>query len=72
MGVWVDFILFDFVMVGCGSKCRVYDLFGGVSWVDMLVTGLYGVWVNGTWVIDECGLVVDCGRLGKLMCEFGC
>ena len=70
-GMWADLILFDPATVGRGPKRRVFDLPAGASRIDTPATGLHGVWVNGTRVVDENGPLADCGRPGKLLREFG-
>ena len=69
--MWADLILFDPAAVGRGPKRRVFDLPAGASRIDTPATGLHGVWVNGTRVVDENGPLADCGRPGKLLREFG-
>ena len=70
-GAWADLVLFDPATVGRGPKRRVFDLPAGASRIDTPATGLHGVWVNGTRVVDENGPRADCGRPGKLLREFG-
>jgi N-acyl-D-aspartate/D-glutamate deacylase len=70
VGACADLILFDPASVGRGPKRRVFDLPAGASRIDTPAVGLYGVWVNGTHVVDEDGPIRDAGRPGKLMREF--
>jgi N-acyl-D-aspartate/D-glutamate deacylase len=70
-GAWADLILFDPASVGRGPKRRVFDLPAGASRIDTPATGLHGVWVNGTRVVNESGPLAGCGRPGKLLREFG-
>ena len=69
-GAWADLILFDPATVGRGPKRRVFDLPAGASRIDTPATGLHGVWVNGTRVVDANGPLADCGRPGRLLREF--
>jgi N-acyl-D-amino-acid deacylase len=69
-GAWADLILFDPRTVGRGEKRRVFDLPAGASRMDTPAKGLYGVWVNGVRVVDENGLIGDCGRPGHLLRDF--
>lgn len=69
-GAWADLLLFDPGTVGRGEKHRVWDLPGGASRIDTDAVGLHGVWVNGTRVVDEKGVIDGCGRPGKLLRKF--
>ena len=70
-GQQADLMLFDLATVGRGPRRRVTDLPGGNSRVDTPAVGLHGVWVNGTRVVDQHGLIADCGTPGRLLRKFG-
>jgi len=69
-GMWADLMLFDAATVGRGAKRRVHDLPTGASRLDTPAVGLHGVWVNGVRIVNERGLVPDCGRPGHLLRDF--
>ena len=69
-GAWADLMLFDPKTVARGQKRRVNDLPTGASRLDTSAVGLHGVWVNGIRVVDEHGLVRDCGRPGQVLRDF--
>ena len=69
-GHQADLMLFDPETVGRGPRRRVTDLPGGNSRVDTPAVGLHGVWVNGTRVVDQNGLITNCGTPGHLLREF--
>lgn len=55
-GMWADMMLFDPATIGRGPKKRVRDLPGGAARLTVSATGLHGVWVNGTRLVDGDGL----------------
>ncbi len=61
-GAWADLLLFDPATVGRGSKTRVNDLPGGGARLLTPPVGVYGVWVNGTRVVDTRGCQVVIGQ----------
>ncbi len=69
-GAHADLMMFDPDTVGRGEKTRVSDLPAGACRVDIPPTGVLGVWVNGTRVVDESGPVAGCGKPGKLVRSF--
>jgi N-acyl-D-aspartate/D-glutamate deacylase len=69
-GAWGDLMLFDPRTVARGDKRRVHDLPTGAARLDTPAIGLRGVWVNGVRVVDERGLLRDCGRPGRLLRHF--
>jgi N-acyl-D-amino-acid deacylase len=69
-GYFADLMMFDRHNVGRGKKERVFDLPAGASRLVRDSTGLNGVWVNGTRVVDESGVMRSSARPGKLLREF--
>jgi len=73
-GFAADLVLFDPTRVGRGARQRVYDLPAGAGRLTTPAIGLHGVWVNGTRILDERGLVasVRAGgtRPGRLLRDF--
>ena len=69
-GAWADLLLFDPATVGRGEKRRVNDLPTGAFRLDTPAMGLHGVWVNGVRTADAFGVIVDCGRPGRVLKEF--
>ena len=69
-GAWADLMLFDPSTVARGPKRRVNDLPTGAARLDTPAVGLHGVWVNGVRAVDPQGVVVDCGRPGRVLREF--
>jgi N-acyl-D-aspartate/D-glutamate deacylase len=69
-GAHADMLMFDPDKVGRGDKRHVSDLPAGASRVDIPPSGVLGVWVNGTRVVDEQGPASDCGKPGNLIRRF--
>ncbi len=69
-GCAADLILFDPATVGRGEKRRVHDLPTGSARLTTPPRGLHGVWVNGTRIADERGLIRSDERPGKVLREF--
>lgn len=69
-GAHADIVMFDVETVGRGDKRHVSDLPAGASRVDIPPTGVKGVWVNGERVVNESGVLADCGKPGTLIRDF--
>jgi N-acyl-D-aspartate/D-glutamate deacylase len=65
-----DLLLFDPHRVGRGPKRRVHDLPGGAARLHTDALGVHGVWVNGSQVADEDGLIEGSKLSGQLMRRF--
>lgn len=65
-----DLLLFDPTRVGRGPKRRVFDLPGGASRLHTDALGVHGVWVNGTQLVNEGGLIESAPLAGCLMRSF--
>jgi len=65
-----DLLLFDPHRVGRGAKRRIHDLPGGAARLHTDALGVHGVWVNGTQVADDHGLIEGSKLSGQLMRSF--
>ena len=74
VGAYADLLLFDPARVDRGPSRRVFDLPGGAARLTTDAVGVHGVWVNGTRVVDEHGLIAHRGPgksgPGQLLREF--
>src|SRR5438093_569927 len=70
-GAWADLLLFDPATVARGDKRRVNDLPTGAARLHTPAVGVHGVWVNGVRTVDERGIIADCGRPGRVLCNAG-
>jgi N-acyl-D-aspartate/D-glutamate deacylase len=69
-GLWADLLLFDPATVGVGPKRRVKDLPGGAVRLTTDPQGVHGIWVNGTRVADERGILEGAGKPGQVLRDF--
>ena len=69
-GYYADLLLFDPDTVARGPKRRAYDLPAGASRLVRSGVGLHGIWVNGTRVFDQNGLIQNNARPGQVLREF--
>jgi N-acyl-D-aspartate/D-glutamate deacylase len=69
-GYAADLLLFDPASVNRLPNRRVFDLPGGQPRLLGGATGVHGVWVNGTRVVDSNGVRRDAPLSGKLLREF--
>jgi N-acyl-D-amino-acid deacylase len=69
-GACADLLLFDPATVGRGAARRVRDLPAGASRLDTAPIGVYGVWVNGSRIADENGLIAGTRPSGQVLREF--
>ncbi len=70
VGQAADLVLFDQATVGRGPRARVHDLPAGAARLTASPRGLHGVWVNGTRIADERGLIRGEARPGRLLRRF--
>ena len=70
-GYHADLLLFDPATVGRGPNRRVFDLPGNGPRLTCSADGVHGVWVNGTRIANENGLLPISIRSGRLLREFG-
>ena len=70
-GYHADLLLFDPATVGRGPNRRVFDLPGNGPRLTCSAVGVHGVWVNGTQIANENGLLPTATRSGRLLREFG-
>ncbi len=70
VGQAADLMLFDPATVGRGPKERVRDLPAGGARLTTRARGLHGVWVNGTRVADQGGILPTDHLPGQLLREF--
>jgi N-acyl-D-aspartate/D-glutamate deacylase len=74
VGAFADLMLFDPARVDRGPSRRVFDLPSGAARLTTDAVGVHGVWVNGTRVVDDQGLVADSARgaprPGRLLRQF--
>ncbi len=69
-GYAADLVLFDPETVGRGPKQRVFDLPAGAHRLSTEAVGVHGVWINGTRVADENGLVDHPNNTGEVLSGF--
>jgi N-acyl-D-aspartate/D-glutamate deacylase len=69
-GAWADLVLFDPATVGRGPARRTRDLPAGASRLDTPAVGVHGVWVNGSRIADDKGLVPGVTPSGQLLRDF--
>ena len=69
-GAFADLMLFDPDTVGRSPARRVSDLPAGERRLTTDPLGVHGVWVNGTRIVDEGGLIGDAGRPGQVLRHF--
>ncbi|HVJ52463.1 MAG TPA: amidohydrolase family protein [Aliidongia sp.] len=69
-GMAADLVLFDPAEIGSGQKRRAYDLPAGAPRLTVDARGLSGVWINGTRVANEAGMLADIGRPGQVIRDF--
>ena len=69
-GAFADLMLFDPATVGRSPARRVSDLPAGERRLTTDPLGVHGVWVNGTRIVDEGGLIGDAGRPGQVLRRF--
>jgi N-acyl-D-aspartate/D-glutamate deacylase len=69
-GACADLLLFDPATVGRGEKERVFDLPAGASRLIRHARGVHGLWVNGTRVVDEGGVMRGDARPGQVLRDF--
>lgn len=69
-GFAADLLLFDPNLVGRGAKRRVFDLPGGAPRLHTDALGVHAVWVNGSQIVDDQGLMEGVKLAGKLLREF--
>jgi N-acyl-D-aspartate/D-glutamate deacylase len=69
-GYHADLLLFDPETVGRGEKRRVQDLPAGASRLVRGGQGVHGVWVNGTRVADQSGVIESESRPGRVLRDF--
>lgn len=69
-GCSADLVLFDPATVNRGPKQRVRDLPGGAPRLTTAAVGLHGVWVNGTRIADQTGLLGAEARPGRILRQF--
>lgn len=69
-GYYADMMMFDPKTVGRGRKHRVTDLPAGAARLVRDGVGLHGVWVNGTRVVDENGVIESTARPGHVLRDF--
>ncbi|MDP7453548.1 MAG: amidohydrolase family protein, partial [Arenicellales bacterium] len=69
-GAFADLMLFDPATVGRSPARRVSDLPAGERRLTTDPLGVHGVWVNGTRIVDEGGLIGDAGRPGQVLRHF--
>ena len=70
-GYHADLLLFDPATIGRGRNRRVFDLPGNGPRLTCDAAGVHGVWVNGTRISDENGLLPISTHPGHLLREFG-
>ncbi len=70
VGKAADMMLFDPATIGRSPKRRVNDLPAGAARLVAGATGLHGVWVNGTRIVDPTGLMSTSARPGKVLRDF--
>ncbi len=70
VGQAADLMLFDPATVGRGPKERVRDLPAGGARLTTRAQGLHGVWVNGTRVADQGGILPTAPLPGQLLRNF--
>jgi N-acyl-D-aspartate/D-glutamate deacylase len=69
-GFAADLLLFDPATVGRGPKRRVFDLPGAGPRLTTDAVGVHGVWVNGTPVADQRGLLQEAPLAGAVLTRF--
>ena len=69
-GFHADLVLFDPATVNRGPKHRVQDLPAGGARLITPAIGVHGVWVNGTRIADDRGILEMKAKPGKLLREF--
>ena len=69
-GAFADLMLFDPATVGRSLARRVCDLPAGERRLTTDPLGVHGVWVNGTRIVDEGGLIDNAGRPGQVLRHF--
>jgi len=69
-GYAADLMLFDPASVNRLPNRRTFDLPGGQPRLLGGATGVHGVWVNGTRIVDSKGVVAAAPLSGKLLREF--
>jgi N-acyl-D-aspartate/D-glutamate deacylase len=69
-GAFADLMLFDPDTVGRSPARRVCDLPAGERRLTTDPLGVHGVWVNGTRIVDEGGLIDNAGRPGQVLRDF--
>jgi N-acyl-D-aspartate/D-glutamate deacylase len=69
-GYAADLLLFDPASVERLPNRRVFDLPGGQPRLLGGATGVHGVWVNGTRIVDSKGVVSGAPLPGRLLREF--
>jgi N-acyl-D-amino-acid deacylase len=70
VGYHADLLLFDPATVDRGPRRRVFDLPGGYPRLTTAALGVHGVWVNGTRIVDQAGVVEGCALPGRLLRDF--
>ena len=70
VGHAADLMLFDPVSVNRGPRHRVRDLPAGGARLTSPAIGVHGVWVNGTRIANEHGLLALSTLPGKLLRDF--
>ncbi len=70
-GYYADLLLFDPATVDRGQNRRVFDLPGNNPRLTCDAIGVHGIWVNGTRIANESGLLPIPSRSGRLLREFG-
>jgi N-acyl-D-amino-acid deacylase len=69
-GMAADLLLFDPATVGSGARQRVHDLPAGAPRLTVSARGVHGVWVNGTRLADDKGMVANASKAGRVIREF--
>ncbi len=69
-GAFADLMLFDPNTIGRRPARWVCDLPAGERHLTTDPLGVHGVWVHGTRIVDEGGLIGDAGRPGQVLHDF--
>ena len=69
-GAAADLLLFDPATVGRGERRRAWDLPAGASRLVAGGSGVHGVWINGTQVVDARGPIATTRRPGRILRDF--
>jgi N-acyl-D-amino-acid deacylase len=69
-GQYADMMLIDPDKIGISESYRVNDLPGGSSRLNIDGTGIHGVWINGSKVLDETNKINNRKLPGRVLRGF--